>query len=264
MALHRGYEKATRCTDGPTPGAKALMAWFLGVYGGRGGKNLGVFVCRSVRGGTTTSLHGEGRACDFGINPHGAAWGTALADQLRLHSAEIGVQCVIWNRRIWSGSYPDAGWRRYSGVNAHVDHIHLELTRAAAAALTSARVAQILTATSTSEEDDMTPEQDQLLRAVFQQLAGPGASPAKFTGWPGWGGGTGETLTMVDLARRSNVETRVLRNEHNAAVAQLRAEVNALSKQVGELVAAVRAGGGPLPATTGPVEMTGTFTARSA
>jgi hypothetical protein len=34
------------------------------------------------------------------------------------------------------------------------------------------------------------------------QLAGP---------WPSWGGGTGESLTLVDYARRSNVETRQAR-----------------------------------------------------
>lgn len=120
------------------------MAVYLGLYATRGGTNLGIYNCRSVAGSATTSLHGEGRACDFGINPHGAAYGTQLADQLRLHSAELGIQCVIWNRRIWSGSYPDAGWRVYSGLNAHVDHIHLELTRAAAATLTPERVHNVL------------------------------------------------------------------------------------------------------------------------
>lgn len=144
MALYSGYQGAARCTTGPTPGARALMAWFLGAYAGQGGKNLGIYNCRSVRGGTTTSLHGEGRAVDLGIVPHGAAYGTALADRLMHNSAELGIQCIIWNRRIWSGSYPTQGFRPYNGVNAHVDHLHVELSWNAANTLTAARVAQVM------------------------------------------------------------------------------------------------------------------------
>jgi hypothetical protein len=146
MSLLRVYEPATRCVDGPAPGAKALMAWFLAYYGRQGGKNLGIYDCRTVRGGSTKSLHGEGRALDFGVNPHGASWGTGLAELLRARSGELGVQCVIWNRRIWSGAYPDAGWRAYAGTNPHVDHIHLELTRSAASLLTPQRVHDVLVA----------------------------------------------------------------------------------------------------------------------
>ena len=146
MTLHRRYEPATRCTGGPTPGAKALMGWFLGAYGHLGGKNLGIYNCRSVAGSSTTSLHGEGRACDFGINPHGASWGTGLAELLRARSGELGIQCIIWNRQIWSAAYPEAGWRRYSGKSPHLDHIHLELSKHAAATLTSRRVQEVLLA----------------------------------------------------------------------------------------------------------------------
>lgn len=144
MGVFVGYQGAKSCTTGPQPGARALMSWFLGAYSGRGGKNLGIFNCRSVRGASTTSLHGEGRAVDFGINPHGAAYGDQLAELLRSRSAELGIQCIIWKRRIWSGSQPHAGWRPYSGVNPHLDHLHVELSWAAARDLTAARVAQIL------------------------------------------------------------------------------------------------------------------------
>jgi hypothetical protein len=144
MALLRGYQAAKSCTNGPQPGNKALMSWFLGAYGGRGGKNLGIFNCRTVRGGTTTSLHGEGRADDLGINPHGAAWGWEVANALRAHSAELGVQCLIYARKIWSGSYPDAGWRDYTGLADHFDHIHVELTWDAARTLSVPRINEVL------------------------------------------------------------------------------------------------------------------------
>lgn len=133
-----GYVSARKCTGGPTAGAKALMSWFLGAYADDGGKNLGIYNCRSVRGGTTTSLHGEGRATDLGINPHGAAWGWEVANFLRLHSRELGIQCLIYARKIWSSSYSGAGWRDYGGKADHFDHIHAELTPWGAADLTVA------------------------------------------------------------------------------------------------------------------------------
>lgn len=164
MSLLRTYQPAKRCTDGPAPGAKAFMAWFLGAYGERGGKNLGIYNCRSVRGGSTMSLHGEGRACDLGVVPLGADYGTELAEWLRLNSAELGVQCLIWDRRIWSGAYPDAGWRAYTGQADHRDHIHTELTREAAASLTAPTIHTVLQSAAPPVEDEMSQAQVDLLR----------------------------------------------------------------------------------------------------
>lgn len=130
MAIYSGYVGAKTCTQGPTTGARGAMAWFLAKYADDGGLNAGIYNCRDIRGGTTTSLHGEGRAFDAAIRPYSAAYGTKLADLIRRHSAELGVQCVIWNRRIWSGYYDE--WRTYTGVNPHVDHLHVELSWAAA------------------------------------------------------------------------------------------------------------------------------------
>jgi hypothetical protein len=138
MAFYVGYQAAGPCTGGPTPGALALMSWFLGAHDS--GVNLGIYNCRPIAGSTTTSLHGEGRADDLGVIPHGARWGTVLANRLRTHSGELGIQCIIWNRRIWSGSHPDDGWRRYNGDNPHIDHLHVELSWDAARTLTVADV----------------------------------------------------------------------------------------------------------------------------
>lgn len=132
MAIHVGYQGANKCTGGPQPGARGMMAWFLAKYKAKGGLNTGIYNCRSVRGGRTTSLHGEGRAVDLGIRPLRAKYGTALADALRKNSKELGIQCIIWNRKIWSGSYPHAGWRPYKGQANHYDHLHVELTWAGA------------------------------------------------------------------------------------------------------------------------------------
>jgi hypothetical protein len=143
MGLYHGYEPARSCTGSATAGARALMAWFLGAYSGQGGRNLGIYNCRSVAGPSTTSLHGEGRAADLGV-PVGVGWAQALADKLVALSAELGIQCVIYNRRIWSGSYPNAGWRPYNGSNPHTDHLHVELSWNTARTLTAERVQQVL------------------------------------------------------------------------------------------------------------------------
>lgn len=121
-----GYAGAKSCTGGPTVGCRNLTAHALT----RGFTNLGIYNCRTVRGGSTTSLHGEGRASDLGCKV-GNTFSWAYADFLRLYSKELGVQCVIHNRKIWSSSGGTA-WRNYSGVAAHYDHIHAELTWAAA------------------------------------------------------------------------------------------------------------------------------------
>jgi hypothetical protein len=220
------------------------MAWFIGAYGHLGGKNLGIYVCRPVRGSnSTTSLHGEGRACDFGINPHGAAWGTGLAELLRARSGELGIQCLIWNRRIWSGSYPDDGWRAYSGTNAHVDHIHLELSKHAAANLTPQQIQRVLISTTTpplalTQEDLFMAlsdaEQHELLTAVrdlkHQLFVGEGGPNRP--GWRTWKGGTDEQLTVVDYLRRGNVETR-----------QLHLAVAGVHQKLDAILAAVKAAG---------------------
>lgn len=66
-----------------------------------------------------------------------------------------------------------------------------------------------------TEEDDLTPEQDRMLREVYMQMVqGDGqANNPKSWGWPGWAGGTGEHLTPVDMLRRLVVEVRQQRNQ---------------------------------------------------
>lgn len=132
MAIHKGYEAAGSCTGKPQPGVLGAMAWFRAKYESQGGVNLGIYNCRKIAGSKTLSLHGEGRAADFGIRPHGASYGTQLAEQLRLWSKELGIQCIIWNRRIWSGGRQNTGWSKYEGSSPHVDHLHVEFTWATA------------------------------------------------------------------------------------------------------------------------------------
>lgn len=155
MSLHRRYEPAHGCCGFPRLGAKNLMAWFLGVYSGQGGRNLGIYVCKNIAGSSVVSVHADGRADDFGC-PAGAAWAQKLADSLVGNSAELGIQCVIYNGHIWSGAYPDSGWRTYRGKDKHTTHIHVELSTEAASSLTVDRCVSILGKGSNEPEDGWT------------------------------------------------------------------------------------------------------------
>lgn len=89
------------------------------------------------------------------------------------------------------------------------------------------RLGDALLPTGTAtEEDDLTPEQDRMLREVYAQMVrGTGRdNDPKSWGWDGWAGGTGEHLTVVDALRRGNVEQRQIRN----ALATLQETVNKL------------------------------------
>ena len=132
MSLHVGYQGAKECLTGPQPGARALMAWWISRFGGNGAVNTGIFNCRVIAGTTNRSLHGEGRALDLGVRPHDAGYGHEAASLLHANSGELGIQCIIWSRRIWSGSRPQEGFRPYSGRSPHLDHLHVELSWPAA------------------------------------------------------------------------------------------------------------------------------------
>lgn len=118
------YDKAgSKCSGKAQSGAIALQTLLLARY--PGAKSAGIYNCRPVRGGSSLSLHGEGRAVD--IRPVDKAQGDTIAAWLLANASALNVQEIIWYRRIWTARYPDAGWRDYNGVNAHKDHVHVGL-----------------------------------------------------------------------------------------------------------------------------------------
>lgn len=67
-----------------------------------------------------------------------------------------------------------------------------------------------------TSEDDLTPDQaNQLALLVSQLVVGPDPA-AQAWGWPTFGGGTGETLTVVDYLRRTNTQLEALRAKLDA------------------------------------------------
>ncbi len=153
MSIYRGpYYSADGCDSSARPGMDALVSWYLGAYRGQGASNLGTYVCKRL--GSGWSIHAERRAADLGTSPYGgvdSSWGWALANAFRLNSAELGIQLIILDHKVWSCRYPDSGWRGYSGE--YHGHMHVELTPAASLSLTVAKIQSIIGG------DDMTPQE---------------------------------------------------------------------------------------------------------
>lgn len=141
------YEYARRCTGGAKPGAVALMAWINKNY--PKSKNWGIYSCRTIPGSGGMSLHGEGRALDVGyevVNGKGNPDGYRLFSHLKAHAVDLGIQGIIWDRKISSNRGDNRPYTAGGNdlTEAHVDHLHIELTNAAANTLTAARIADVL------------------------------------------------------------------------------------------------------------------------
>jgi hypothetical protein len=145
------WEGATNCTGSVTPGASHLLAWCREAY--PQGGSMGIYNCRTVVGGSTTSLHGEGRALDWGmpmVGGRGSPAGHELVRRLGENGQRLGIQAIIYDRQIWSARSPDG--RPYTGQHPHYDHLHIELTWNAARNLTLATLRSVL---GSSKEWDM-------------------------------------------------------------------------------------------------------------
>jgi murein DD-endopeptidase MepM/ murein hydrolase activator NlpD len=58
-------------------------------------------------------------------SPAGAALGDQIARFYVAKRTELGVKYVIWRKRIWSVARQSEGWRPYSGISPHYDHVHV-------------------------------------------------------------------------------------------------------------------------------------------
>jgi len=115
-------DSARRCSNGPTAGARNLADYLHRNYGSY--KQSQIYHCRNVRGGSSVSLHGEGRAVDYFTS--GSA-GTEIFNHLIQIACNNGIQDVIFNRQIWTSR----GIKPYYGPS-HTDHIHVSLNRCGA------------------------------------------------------------------------------------------------------------------------------------
>jgi hypothetical protein len=148
------YEGQTTCTTAPRPGTVALAAWLMKTYPVTG--SLGMMRACNVGG---RSEHNDGRAFDWKADvakkkTRRAAYdfitkALATDDQGNAHALarRMGIMYIIYNDTIWSSYYDfkprpylHAGCkkrRKCSRTLRHLDHVHISLGYAGAAAQTS-------------------------------------------------------------------------------------------------------------------------------
>jgi hypothetical protein len=150
------YRPQTKCSPKPKPGTVKLATYLMRRYPGSG--SLGI--SRSCRDGGT-SEHKEGRAFDWAqaLNAHSARdrrYARDFLHRIRMTdrhgnkdalARRMGIMYAIWNDRMYSATYHyrtqrylNAGCKRIRRCPArlrHLDHMHISLTRVAAAGNTS-------------------------------------------------------------------------------------------------------------------------------
>jgi outer membrane biosynthesis protein TonB len=130
-----GYSPQRTCSPWAKPGTTAFANLLLRTY--RSSRSLGIVRSCGVGG---TSEHKEGRAFDWGVSIHSARDRRAVRSLMTwllqrdrygnryAMARRLGIQYMIWNRRIWGSYSASSGWRRYTGSNPHTDHVHFSLS----------------------------------------------------------------------------------------------------------------------------------------
>ena len=151
--------------------------------------NLGIYNNRNVRGGSSLSRHAAGAAGDTGFpfKIGGTSWGWKLANDLIAEHDELGVQQIIYSRKIWRNTRADEGWRKYTGSADHYEHVHWELTDAAAASLSPTEI-QTAFKTPPAGADDMAMYDKEALAMLrieyaYQRVAGRDPDKGGFRYW---------------------------------------------------------------------------------
>jgi len=130
-----GYEPQTTCRKGARPGVAAYADLLERTYPRT--SSLGIARACDVGG---TSEHKEGRAFDWGVSAYDAVDRKRVRDLVRWLRAtdrhgnsfaiarRLGIQYLIWNRRIWRAYDAESGWQVYTGSNPHTDHVHFSFS----------------------------------------------------------------------------------------------------------------------------------------
>ncbi|GAB3113928.1 hypothetical protein GCM10027055_19170 [Janibacter alkaliphilus] len=127
------YLPQTVCDPDAKPGVTAFARLMANHY-----SEYSYGISRACNYGLTE--HSEGRALDWMLNAYDSherevadsvlAWLMAPDSQGRpaAMARRFGIMYIIWNRKIWSTYNMSAGWRPYSGVSPHTDHIHFSFS----------------------------------------------------------------------------------------------------------------------------------------
>lgn len=131
------YRGATGCWSGRRlrAGARELADFLVTHFDGA--RSYQGYSCRRIAGSSSYSVHSTGRAIDLFIPVDGGradnGFGDPVAAWLVEHAEYVGISYIIWDRASW-GAHRARGTkhRSYGGVHPHHDHLHIELSAAAA------------------------------------------------------------------------------------------------------------------------------------
>ena len=139
-----GYVGQSTCSPTAKPGTAAFANLLLRTY--PSSRSLGISRACGVGG---KSEHKEGRAFDWGVNVNNKRDRASVQALMKwllktdrygnryAMARRLGIQYMIWNRRIWGAYSAGRGWRKYTGSNPHTDHVHFSLSWAGARKKTS-------------------------------------------------------------------------------------------------------------------------------
>lgn len=114
-------------------GVKAFRDWLCARFGlpaEKGGMRRSSAASSAKGAGDRRDPHEEGLAVD--VMTRDPVLGDSIANWLVSNAGALGVWIVIWSQREWSTGRPPR-WERYTGSSPHTDHVHVELSREAAA-----------------------------------------------------------------------------------------------------------------------------------
>ncbi len=125
------------CGGSFLPGTQLMKEWIYGNFPQVW--YIGGYACRAINGNPNVmSVHATGRALDLHVytvdgDEADNELGDPLANYLIEHQEELGIQYIIWDRWKYNSS-KSAGTKdgSYGGAHPHNDHLHIELSVAAA------------------------------------------------------------------------------------------------------------------------------------
>lgn len=162
------------CTNREAVGLQQLARYCLGRWGGT---NLGIYSCRAVRGGTSPSMHGEGRAWDWRA-PSFDVLDVAISFVIQ-HADPLSIQSVTdytRNRR-WQVGH---GWQTFLGPGAEGPTWHVERNHDGASDPRS--IQTILQGTPTPPKPDPLPEPEPEPEVEDEAMILPVMSPQPKSG----------------------------------------------------------------------------------
>lgn len=157
------YDPAGGNSGGSQPGTLALREFIKKTW-----PQVNVGYPFGIYANRPPSEHAEGRALDIGLNANNAEHrriAREIWDWLIKNADHLGIQSVIWNRRVWGfGRWSE---RDYNGKSPHTDHVHTGQNKAKARSLTRAQIEAV----APEQEDDLTPEQAKQLDYIYKVLS---------------------------------------------------------------------------------------------